>query len=142
MSANIRLIPRAAYLSLLPLTQEIYPKMPAEILTSRLEKMFEYENYLCWGYYENDILLGVCGGWFMERLYCGKQLEIDNFIVSEKHRSQGIGARLLTHIEAYAKENDCFTIELNSYVHAGQSHKFYFKNGYTVLGFHFEKKLF
>ena len=46
-----------------------------------------------------------------------------------------------TMAENWAKENDCKTIELNSYVQNSKSHKFYYNLGYAILGFHFQKKI-
>ncbi len=120
---------------------EIYPNLEKSILFVRWKQMFSYSNYYCWGYFEEDTIIGICGAWITERLYCGKQLEIDNFIVLEEVRSQGIGLQLVEVIEQFAKENDCHTIELNSYVTASKAHKFYFRNGYRILGYHFEKEL-
>ncbi len=42
-------------------------------------------------------------------------------------------------IELWAKNNDCKTIELNTYVQNEKSHKFYFNQGFHILGFHFQK---
>ena len=33
------------------------------------------------------------------------------------------------------------TVELNTYVTNDRSHKFYFNQGYSILGYHFQKEL-
>ncbi len=137
----IKRIDVAQWEAVLPILKEIYPNWEESILWERWNAMFSYSNYYCWGYFQENTILGICGAWIMERLYCGKQLEIDNFIISEKMRSQGIGLQLIEYIEEYSKENNCQTIELNSYVTASKAHKFYFRNGYRILGYHFERGL-
>ncbi len=91
--------------------------------------------------YLNDTLSGITCAWIMIRIYCGKQIEIDNVILDSKHQSKGYGNILLNYIEKWAIDNDCETIELNTYVQNPRSHKFYFNNNYKILGFHFQKKL-
>ena len=89
----------------------------------------------------DDVLVGISGGWLTERLYSGKQLEVDHFVLDPDFRSHGIGSVLLSHIETWAKHNDCLTLELNAYVGNSRGHKFYFQKGYKILGFHFQKNL-
>ena len=74
-------------------------------------------------------------------MYCGKQLEVDNVFILPEYQSSGYGAVFFDHIEDWAKENHCNTVELNTYVENTRSHKFYFKEGYTILGYHFWKDL-
>ena len=83
----------------------------------------------------------MIGAWTTTRLYCGKQLELDNVIVSSNYRNKGIGAELGAYVEDWARQNDYLTVELNSYVTASSAHKFYFSQGYKILGFHFYKPL-
>ena len=71
----------------------------------------------------------------------GKQLEVDHFILDPDFRSLGIGTILLHYIETWAKNQECITLELNAYVGNSRGHKFYFQNGYKILGFHFQKNL-
>ncbi len=103
--------------------------------------MFEFNNYKCFGFYEDDQLIGLSSGWITVRLYSDKQLEIDNVIISDKIQSKGYGKIFINKIETWAIENGCKTIELNTYVQNDRSHKFYFNQGFKILGFHFQKKL-
>ncbi len=81
----------------------------------------------------------MTGGWLTTRLYSGKQLELDNVAVIEQYRSSGYGSKLLEYIEAWALNQNCLTVELNAYVSNSRSHKFYYNQGYNILGFHFQK---
>ena len=123
------------------LTRLLNPTMPISELANRQLKMFEYDNYQCFGFYKNDILIGVSSGWITVRLYSGKQLEIDNVIIDQTIQSKGYGKLFMDEIESWAKTKGCKTIELNTYVENNRSHKFYFKQEFTILGFHFQKQL-
>ena len=114
-------------------------KLPLETVRKRFENAFKFDTYLCFGIFDEQKLIGVAGAWITERIYCGKQLELDNLVIDELYRSKGIGKLLLDHIEAYAKDHGFESIELNTYVANAGSHKFYFDNGYHILGFHFQK---
>lgn len=85
--------------------------------------------------------MAITSGWLTTRFYSGKQLEVDNVIVHKDYRSKGYGALLLGYIDKWAEENDCLTVELNTYVTNSPSHKFYFNQGHTIVGYHFQKVL-
>jgi hypothetical protein len=44
-------------------------------------------------------------------------------------------------IHRYCKEKGCNSVELNTYVENHPSHKFYYNEGFQILGYHFLKKL-
>ena len=83
----------------------------------------------------------MSSGWLTVRIYSGKQLEIDNVIIDSAYQSQSFGEQFIQLIEVWAKDNNCETIELNAYVENKRAHKFYFKHEYSILGYHFQKKL-
>lgn len=123
------------------LMNETNPDFSIKDLNPRLDDMFKYPNYICFGVFVESKLVAMTGGWVTTRLYSGKQLELDNVAVSEEYRSSGYGSNLLAHIEAWAIKENCLTVELNAYVSNSRSHKFYYNQGYNILGFHFQKKI-
>lgn len=63
---------------------------------------------------------------------------VENIVVSEAHRGQGLGASLLRHIEAFCLSKDCSKIMLVSAVRREDAHRFFEKSGFTgssKLGF-------
>ncbi|MFD1294679.1 GNAT family N-acetyltransferase [Lutibacter holmesii] len=125
---------------ILQLTKQLNPTLTSSELESRQLQMFEFENYTCFGLFEDEVLIGVASGWITVRLYSDRQLEIDNFVIDSDLQSNGYGKLFITEIELWAKANNCKTVELNTYVQNDRSHKFYFNKGYRILGFHFQKK--
>lgn len=138
---HVKLVENTNSESITHLLHQLNPQIELTLIKKRQKEMFEFDNYICFGLYLNDTLIGITCAWIMIRIYCGKQIEIDNVILDSKHQSKGYGNILLNYIEKWAIENDCETIELNTYVQNSRSHKFYFNNNYKILGFHFQKKL-
>lgn len=126
---------------ILPLIQQLNPNTPIEILEDRQQQMFQFDNYKCFGFYKNEKLIGLSSGWITVKLYSGKQIEMDNVIMDSTFQSKGYGKLFVIEIEAWAVANDCKTVELNAYVQNDKAHKFYFKEGYRVIGFHFQKEI-
>ena len=126
---------------IIALASTINARVSMADLQSRLEEMFHYPTYCCFGLFLEGKLAGITSCWLTTRLYSGKQLEVDNVIISEGYRSQGLGAEFLAWIEEWAKGEGCLTVELNTYVVNASSHKFYFNQGYSILGYHFQKVL-
>ncbi len=123
------------------LGQQLNPSLTVIDVENLLREMFELPNYICFGVYKNDKLVGISSAWTTIRFYSGKQLEVDNVIVDSTVQSKGLGKQFFQYIENWAKENNYKTIELNTYVQNFRSHKFYFNLGFSILGFHFWKKL-
>lgn len=122
-------------------TSLLNPSKSKKVLENTLQQMFQFDNYHCFGLYQDEKLVGISGAWLTVRFYSGKQLEIDHFVIKENIRSTGLGKTFVTKIENWAIKNDCKTVELNAYVQSDRAHKFYFKNGYKILGFHFQKEI-
>lgn len=137
----VRLLQKEDSTAITTLTRALNPELAESLLLERQNQMFEWDTYRCFGFYVNDQLIGVSSGWITIRLYSGKQLELDNVIIQSTQQSKGYGHQFLSQMEAWALENACETLELNTYVHNSRSHKFYFNEGYQILGFHFQKRI-
>lgn len=126
---------------ILKLVADMNPGIHRDILRRRQLEMFGYSSYCCFGLFQDGKLVGISSAWMTTRFYSGKQLELDNVIVDPECRSMGFGEQLLAHIERWAGEQGCLTVELNTYVVNSKSHKFYFNQGFNILGYHFQKKI-
>lgn len=126
---------------IIALASDVNPDIAASDLNARLQDMFSYSNYRCFGLFLDSVLIGITSGWLTTRFYSGKQLEVDNVIINKAFRSQGYGTVLLDYVENWSKEAGCLSVELNTYVVNSPSHKFYFNQGYHILGYHFQKAL-
>ncbi|WP_429670530.1 GNAT family N-acetyltransferase [Flavobacterium flavipigmentatum] len=118
----------------------LYPNISKEKYRAFLLDMIPH-NYTQIGVFENNICLGITGCWSATKLWTGKYLEIDNFVVHPEYRSKGIGKILTDYIEQKALEIGCSSIVLDAFTGNFGAHRFYYNQGYVPRGFHFIKTL-
>lgn len=116
------------------------PSVDGVELRARLVEMLTF-GYRCLGAFVDGKLVGVAGFWIGSRLYCGKYIDVDNVVVDETYRSRGIGKAMMEWLEEYGASVGCKVCVLDSYVTLAGAHKFYFREGYQILGYHFSKNL-
>ncbi|MBK7761998.1 MAG: GNAT family N-acetyltransferase [Bacteroidetes bacterium] len=118
-------------------------------LTPQLSEL-SYHNYLVemipHQYYQLVVILeseivAVCGYWIGTKLYCGKYLELDNFVVDERYRKTGIGKHMILWLEKEAKNERCDVMMLDAYVENFKAHAFYYRNGFVARGFHYIRSI-
>lgn len=114
------------------MTRPKYKKLLAEMLPL---------GYRCIGAFEGKKLLGVTGFWTGTRFWCGRYIALDNVVVDKGLRSRGIGSKMVAWVEKEGKRLGYNHAELDSYVTAHDAHRFYFREGYCILGHHFTKKM-
>lgn len=90
---------------------------------------------------DDGIVRGVAGYRYMEMLYCGRLLYIDDLVTDETARSRGHGRALLDWLKAEARSHGCTEIQLISRVTREQAHRFYFRERFGMEAFHFRAKL-
>ena len=125
--------------SILPLIEQHNPKQDPAELRRRLEVMIP-QGYRCIAAFQGDMMVGVAGYWISAKFWCGEYLEPDNVFVLPELRSAGIGARMMDWLEEKARELGCKLVVLDSYVTYAGAHRFYFRRGYEIAGFHFVRK--
>lgn len=80
---------------------------------------------------EDDNVVGVLTSELQEKLHRERlQLFIEDLIVEESKRNNGIGKALIENAINYAKDNNCEVVELTSYKNNIKAHKFYENNGF------------
>jgi GNAT superfamily N-acetyltransferase len=142
MSYQFRMVPKQHFDRIVPLVYALNEGNVEEaVLTLRFNEM-KHQNYECAGIYDtDDTLVGVSGLWFCTRHYSGKSVELDHVFIAQEHRNNGLGKQFMSWIETHIKGRGCQSIELNTYVQNYPSHKFYYNEGFEILGYHFLKKV-
>ena len=118
----------------------LYPTFTVEKYESYLLEMIPH-NYKQVAVFENEICVAVSGFWSGTKLWSGKYIEIDNFIVHPDHRSKGLGKMMTDYVDALAKKTGCTMIVLDAFTGNFTAHRFYYNQGYVPKGFHFLKIL-
>lgn len=137
-SITIRELSRDEFSLILPLIEKHNAKVAPEELRRRLEVMIPH-GYHCIAAFLGDRMAGVAGYWLGARFYCGEYMDVDNVVVDETLRSQGIGKLMMDWLHIKAAELGCKIVALDSYVTYVGAHRFYFREGYEILGFHFKR---
>lgn len=126
--------------ALVALTQLLNPDFSAELALQRLHAASTGGMRILAALEAGEVL-GASGFWVNDKVYSGRYLEIDNFAVFAEAQGKGIGKLLVDGIEQIARNEGCHMVLLDTYVSNPRSHKFYFREGYTIMGFHFAKRM-
>ncbi len=118
--------------------QYLYPKLDIHKYKKLLTDMIP-NNYTQIAVFENDFCIGLTGCWFNTKLWSGKYLEIDNFIVHPAHRKKGVAKLMTDFITQKATDLGCTNIVLDAYTDNFTAHRFYYNQGFGPKGFHFVK---
>lgn len=78
---------------------------------------------------------------FLESLFSGKNLYVDDLVTREADRSHGYGGQLLDWLIDEAQAKDCETLELDSGVQRFDAHRFYFSKRMSISSYHFRIKI-
>jgi len=141
MSFTFKIIDKTEINSIIPLIQKLTNnKNSDELLKQRFAEMVT-QNYECAVIYDGNKLIGVTGLWYCTRHYSGRSVEVDHVYIDDSYRSKGLGKQFFNWLYEYVKQKGYETMELNTYVQNYPSHKFYYNEGFQILGYHFLKKL-
>jgi GNAT superfamily N-acetyltransferase len=66
---------------------------------------------------------------------------VDELVVDEAHRGQGIGRALLEHLAVLAGRHGCRRLELDSGLHRREAHAFYLAQGFEQRAALFTRKI-
>lgn len=141
MEINVREIQASEMPSIYPFIRQLNPDMSEETFRERLSQMLT-QGYRC-AVAEDSAgnWLGISGFWQFTRFWCGAHIDIDNVVIDEQHRNKGVGKKLVEWVESWAKQRGYGFAVLDSYAHNIDSHRFYYREGYVIRGFHFTKHL-
>lgn len=120
----------------LALLSAFYPNLDKELLSQRLDTI-ALLNWRCVGVFDGADLVGLSGYWLNTRLYCGKYLYIDHFIVEGGRRGKGVGAQLLEYLKGLANEHGCGHVCLDTFVTNSAAQSFWTRHGFGIVGFHY-----
>ncbi len=77
----------------------------------------------------------------IEFLAYGKFLYVDDLVTTENARSRSYGKRMLDWLVGVAREEGCGSLQLDSGVQRHGAHRFYFREGMKIFGYHFSREV-
>ncbi len=75
------------------------------------------------------------------RLFTGPMVYVDDLVSDQSQRSKGVGHALVEWMSDFCRARGIKNLVLDSAVHRGQGHKFYFREGFTITSFNFMKPI-
>ena len=116
---------------------QLRPGVAADAYLATVRRMMQSDGYQLAAVVEQGVVRAVAGYRYMEMLYCGKIMYVDDLNTDSQCRSQGYGKLLMDWLKHEAKTNDCGELHLDSGVQREQTHRFYFRERLTVNCYHF-----
>ncbi len=124
-----------------PLIRQIYKDMDLNTYSAKVDEMMAMNNYKMVAAFDGNKMVGAAGYWVLLLLYCGKYIQISNFVVDQDHRNLGVGEKIIDYVEEIGKDLGCEKFALDAYTENKKSHSLYFRKGFHIRGFHFMKSL-
>lgn len=121
--------------------RQLRPHIAVTDYLPRVRRMMDSDGYRLAAVRDAGVVRAVAGYRFMEMLYCGQILYVDDLITDERGRSKGYGKRLLSWLQEEARSRKCDELHLDSGVQREHAHRFYFREGLTITAYHFRTKL-
>jgi GNAT superfamily N-acetyltransferase len=122
--------------------KELRPHLTdAELFMQQVMRQREHGFRLSAAWHDGRIV-GVIGYRLQENLLYGRFVFVDDLVVEEDFRSDGIGARLLSVARAYGQEIGCRHFVLTTGLHMALAQRFYFRQGLLAHAICFSEILF
>ncbi|MBM3813415.1 MAG: GNAT family N-acetyltransferase [Acidimicrobiia bacterium] len=121
--------------------RQLRPAVKPEDYLPTVRRMMETDGYRLAAAFEGNEVRAVAGYRYMEMLYYGKILYVDDLSTDEAHRSKGYGKMLLEWLKAEAHSRGCSQLQLDSGVQRDHAHRFYFREGFAIKSYHFRIEL-
>jgi GNAT superfamily N-acetyltransferase len=131
---------KAEMLEHLDMVKQLYPDFTIEKYGTLLDDMLK-ANYQQIIVTKNNLTIALTGVWIGTKLWSGKYIEIDSFVVHEAFRGQKVGDVLIAEVHKIAKKVNANQIVLDAFTTNFAAGKFYINHGFEPKGFHFVKNL-
>ena len=131
---------KAEMIAHLDIVKQLYPDFTVEKYGTLLDEMLK-ANYQQVIVTKNNKTIALTGVWIGTKLWSGKYIEMDSFVVDEDFRGQKIGDILIKEVHKIAEKEGANQIVLDAFTTNFTAGKFYINHGFQPKGFHFVKIL-
>jgi GNAT superfamily N-acetyltransferase len=128
----------------------LHPKLSKADFLSRLELQRNANGYVLLGLYQNlninnqeptSRLVALAGYRLASSLSLGTYLYLGDLVTNHTCQGQGLGGKMLRHLELIAKDAGCSQIHLDAGVQRFDAHRFYARQGFNIVFHHFAKDI-
>ena len=115
---------------------QLRPAFDTERLVSQIKEQMAQGYRLAYVDADGEVLC-VAGFVVGLKLAWGKHVYVDDLVTAEEQRSKGAGRLMITWLKAYAHEQGCTQLHLDSGVQRFEAHRFYLREGFKIGSHHF-----
>jgi GNAT superfamily N-acetyltransferase len=90
---------------------------------------------------ENGVAASAIGFRYLQYLFNGKHIYIDDLSTLPEHRGKGYGGKLLDYVFDFAKKKGYNYVTLDSGHQRFDAHRLYLNKGFTISSHHFTKAI-
>jgi GNAT superfamily N-acetyltransferase len=115
----------------------------AEVMSTRLKHLSASSDHVVFVASLDNRVIGWIEVIISRHLHSGSYALISGLVVSDHFRGRGIGRRLCTQAEDWARDHGQLLVRVRSQISRQDAHRFYLREGYrqTKTSAAFEKKL-
>jgi GNAT superfamily N-acetyltransferase len=121
--------------------RQLRPRLQSGDYVALVRSLMESDGIRVLALSDDGVVRGVALYRYMNMLYCGRLLYVDDLVTDESVRSRGYGAQLVSRLKAEAAAHGCSEVQLISRVTREGAHRFYFREGFGIECFHFRARL-
>jgi GNAT superfamily N-acetyltransferase len=125
----------------LPVLGELRPHLTTEDFAAVYEEGHPQGLRFTALYDEDDRCVAVAGWRLVATTVALRKLYVDDLVTAPSQRGRGFGAALLGELERRARDAGCTVLDLDSGAEREDAHRFYFREGLVIRGFHFLRRL-
>jgi GNAT superfamily N-acetyltransferase len=130
----------AQILSCFPTLSQLRPHLEFDRFLDQVHRQQQQGYQLAFVEVESRAV-AIAGFRVSENLFAGKFMYVDDLVVDENARSQQHGQNLFNWLIAYAKQQGCVQLHLDSGVQRFDAHRFYLRQRMKIASHHFSLDL-
>jgi GNAT superfamily N-acetyltransferase len=116
------------------------PHLDKENFVSLVQKM-QSDGYLLAFVEADEKAMSAVGYRYLEFLFCGQHIYIDDLVTLPEARGKGYAGALLDFVDNEARKAGLKVVTLDSGHHRSDAHRLYLNKGYKISAHHFFKDL-
>ncbi|MFD1515039.1 GNAT family N-acetyltransferase [Halomarina rubra] len=121
----------------LSVMQELFPSLDAE----RFREFFTDDDYRLFALVDDGRPVALTGVSVQRVMHHERHVWVHDLVVTESRRGEGLGRRLLDHVESWGRDHDCESVALATGADRDIARLFYEEQGYEEWGSVYERRL-
>ncbi|ALO09175.1 hypothetical protein AQF52_3581 [Streptomyces venezuelae] len=126
---------------LLPVLSELRPHLTPELFREVYEAGHAEGLRFSAAYDDAGRCVGAAGWRIINNTSSLRKLYVDDLVTAAADRSTGVGHELIAHLESHARAAGCHELNLDSGTHRTGAHRFYLRERFDIVAFHFSRLL-